>query len=65
MIHALIYLGLFLAGAIIGANFGSQEARMEGFDEGFRAGKAYLEAKWRAKIEFNTLYGKFSNGREE
>lgn len=63
MIHALISLAIFIIGLVIGSHFDRQSARMEGFDEGFRAGKE--SARLQCKIELNTLYGKFSDGRKE
>lgn len=61
MIHALISFALFIVGIVIGSNFDRQSARMEGFDDGFRAGKECMQRK----IELSSLYGKFSDGRKD
>lgn len=63
MIHALISLVLFIVGIVIGLSFDRQSVRMEGFDEGFKAGKD--SARLQRKIDNSSLYGKYSDGRKE
>lgn len=61
MIHALINLALFIGGIFVGSNFNKTSARMEGYDEGFKDGKAVM----LRKFELHSQYNKVSDGRKE